>query len=77
MQKKVLSAILTTAMALSLVQGMSTKVLAAEKNTQIWVDPVNGSDSNSGTSEGAAFQTIQKAKCAAAELSAESDVVVN
>lgn len=47
--------------------------------TNFYVDPVNGSDSNSGTSTAAAFKTIQAAKAAvrAVNASMSDDIVVN
>lgn len=46
--------------------------------TNFYVDPVNGSDSNSGTSTAAAFRTIQAAQAAVrgvdANMSADIDV---
>lgn len=51
-------------------------VTAYAVDTQtLWVDPVNGSDSAAGT-QVAPFQTIEKAKAAAAALSAGGDVTV-
>lgn len=47
--------------------------------TNFYVDPVNGSDGNSGTSTGAAFKTIQAAETAvrAANANMTDDIVVN
>ncbi|MGQ4386182.1 RICIN domain-containing protein [Streptomyces sp. SAS_270] len=47
--------------------------------TNFYVDPVNGSDSNSGTSTAAAFKTVQAAKSAvrAANSNMSDDIVVN
>lgn len=47
--------------------------------TNFYVDPVNGSDSNSGTSTAAAFKTIQAAQAAvrAIETNMSDDIVVN
>ncbi|MCX5425549.1 RICIN domain-containing protein [Streptomyces sp. NBC_00078] len=47
--------------------------------TNFYVDPVNGSDSNSGTSTAAAFKTIQAAKAAVRAVNANmsDDIVVN
>ena len=47
--------------------------------TNFYVDPVNGSDSNSGTSTAAAFRTIQAAKSAVRSVNANmsDDIVVN
>lgn len=42
----------------------------------LWVDPVNGSDSNTGLTEATALQSIQAAKVLAAEMSASGNVVV-
>ncbi len=51
-------------------------VSAADTDADLWVDPVNGSDTNDGATEATALKTIQAAKSIAASLSAESDVVV-
>ena len=48
----------------------------AEKDSDLWVDPVNGLDTNEGTTESTALKTIQAAKSKAASLSAQDDVVV-
>ncbi|MFD8008270.1 RICIN domain-containing protein [Streptomyces mirabilis] len=47
--------------------------------TNFYVDPVNGSDSNSGTSTAAAFKTVQAAKAAVRAVNANmsDDIVVN
>ncbi|WP_055711904.1 RICIN domain-containing protein [Streptomyces torulosus] len=47
--------------------------------TNFYVDPVNGSDGNSGTSTAAAFKTIQAAKAAVRAVNANmsDDIVVN
>ncbi|MFF4728676.1 RICIN domain-containing protein [Streptomyces mirabilis] len=47
--------------------------------TNFYVDPVNGSDSNSGTSTAAAFKTVQAAKAAIRAVNANmsDDIVVN
>lgn len=47
--------------------------------TNFYVDPVNGSDSNSGTSPATAFKTIQAAKAAVRAVNANmsDDIVVN
>ncbi|WP_369264149.1 RICIN domain-containing protein [Streptomyces sp. R35] len=47
--------------------------------TNFYVDPLNGSDSNSGTSTAAAFKTVQAAKAAvrAVNASMSDDIVVN
>ncbi|MFE5375141.1 RICIN domain-containing protein [Streptomyces mirabilis] len=47
--------------------------------TNFYVDPVNGSDSNSGTSTAAAFKTVQAAKAAVRAIHANmsDDIVVN
>ncbi|MFD8722282.1 RICIN domain-containing protein [Streptomyces sp. NPDC059629] len=47
--------------------------------TSFYVDPVNGSDSNSGTSTAAAFKTIQAAQAAVRAVNANmsDDIVVN
>ncbi|MCD9873395.1 hypothetical protein [Streptomyces guryensis] len=47
--------------------------------TNFYVDPVNGSDSNPGTSTASAFKTIQAAQAAvrAVDANMSSDIVVN
>ncbi|KUO06969.1 RICIN domain-containing protein [Streptomyces sp. DSM 15324] len=47
--------------------------------TNFYVDPVNGSDSNSGTSTAAAFKTVQAAQAAVRAVNANmsDDIVVN
>ncbi len=47
--------------------------------TNFYVDPVNGSDSNSGTSTTAAFKTVQAARTAVRDVNANmsDDIVVN
>ena len=52
------------------------KVSAADNDADLWVDPVNGSDTNDGLTEAKALKSIQAAKTKAAELSADGDVVV-
>ena len=49
---------------------------AADTDADLWVDPVNGNDSNNGTTAQTALKTIQTAKSKAAALSASGDVVV-
>ena len=51
-------------------------VQAADADANLWVDPVNGKDTNNGTTEAKALKTIQAAKTKAATLSASGDVVV-
>lgn len=58
----------------SVFAGLGITAYAADAQT-LWVDPVNGSDSAAGT-QVAPFQTIEKAKAAAAALSAGGDVTV-
>lgn len=72
--KKMLSLVLALAMLLSVFAGTGI-VLADEIGTAVYVDPVNGNDSNSGTSL-SPFKTIQAAAKRASELSADSDVTV-
>ena len=48
----------------------------AGNGSNLWVDPVNGLDTNNGTTERTALKTIQAAKSKAASLSAKDDVVV-
>jgi len=52
------------------------QVSAADTDADLWIDPVNGSDTNDGTTEAKALKTIQAAKSKAAELSESKDVVV-
>ena len=56
------------------IAGLGITAYAADAQA-LWVDPVNGSDSAAGT-QVAPFQTIEKAKAAAAALSAGGDVTV-
>lgn len=58
----------------SVFAGLGITAYAADAQA-LWVDPVNGSDSAAGT-QAAPFQTIEKAKAAAAALSAGGDVTV-
>ena len=51
-------------------------VHAAETQADLWVDPVNGNDTNDGLTEATALKTIQAAKTLAAKMSAEKDIVV-
>ena len=51
-------------------------LVRAEDAAVLWVDPVNGSDANNGTTEANALKTISAAKTLAAELSESSDVIV-
>lgn len=72
--KKAISLFLALVMLVSVFAGLGITAYAADAQT-LWVDPVNGSDSAAGT-QVAPFQTIEKAKAAAAALSAGGDVTV-
>ena len=75
MMKRLTSILLSFALVISMLSCMGFIVSAQTTEAALWVDPVNGSDSNSGT-ETAPFKTIACAKTAAAELSATQDVTV-
>ena len=51
-------------------------VHAAETLADLWVDPVNGNDTNDGLTEATALKTIQAVKLLAARMSADKDIVV-
>lgn len=72
--KKLLSLFLALVMLAGTFAGLGTTALAAEPDG-IWVDPVNGSDTNSGES-GSPLKTIEAAKSKAAAASADGDVTV-
>ena len=72
--KKAISLFLALVMLVSVFAGLGITAYAADAQT-LWVDPVNGSDSAAGT-QVAPFQTIEKAKAAAAALIAGGDVTV-
>lgn len=72
--KKAISLFLALVMLVSVFAGLGITAYAADAQA-LWVDPVNGSDSAAGT-QVAPFQTIEKAKAAAAALSAGGDVTV-
>lgn len=72
--KKAISLFLALVMLVSVFAGLGITAYAADAQA-LWVDPVNGSDSAAGT-QAAPFQTIEKAKAAAAALSAGGDVTV-
>ena len=72
--KKAISLFLALVMLVSVFAGLGITAYAADAQA-LWVDPVNGSDSAAGT-QTAPFQTIEKAKAAAAALSAGGDVTV-
>lgn len=72
---KKLTRILAVALTLSLMLSNLPLVSFAVESA-IYVDPVNGSDTNAGTSEGAALRTIEAAKVIAAQMSESSDVTV-
>lgn len=74
LRKRVLSAILAAAMVMGSFSGMS--ISARASGVVLWVDAVNGSDSNDGSSAALAFKTIGAAKSAAAQKSEDSDVTV-
>ena len=75
MWMRVVSALLVLVMVAAFVLP-NIHVSAADTDADLWIDPVNGSDTNDGTTEGTALKTIQAAKTKAAELSADQDVVV-
>ena len=75
MWKRVISALLVLVMVAAFILP-NVQVSAADTDADLWIDPVNGSDTNDGTTEATALKTIQAAKTKAAELSADKDVVV-
>ena len=75
MWKRVISALLVLVMVAAFILP-NIQVSAADTDADLWIDPVNGSDTNDGTTEATALKTIQAAKTKAAELSADKDVVV-
>ena len=75
MWQRCLSALLVLVMVAAFILP-NINVKAADTDADLWVDPVNGSDTNDGTTEGTALKTIQAAKTKAAELSETKDVVV-
>lgn len=75
MWKRCLSALLVLVMVAAFVLP-NIHVNAADTNADLWIDPVNGSDTNDGTTAANALKTIQAAKTKAAELSESKDVVV-
>ena len=72
--KKAVSLFLVLVMLAGLFVGTGTTAFAADTQA-LWVDPVSGSDTASGT-QAAPFRTIEKAKSAAAALSEAGDVTV-
>ena len=72
---RIVSFLLVLCMVLSIAPALSF-ARAADTDADLWVDPVNGDDTNDGTTEDKALKTIQAAKTKAAELSANGDVVV-
>ncbi len=72
---RILSLLLVLCMVLSVMPAI-TIASATEADADLWIDPVNGSDSNDGTTEQTALKTLQAAKKKAAALSADGDVVV-
>lgn len=75
MWKRVISALLVLVMVAAFILP-NIQVSAADTDADLWIDPVNGSDTNDGTTAATALKTIQAAKTKAAELSADKDVVV-
>ena len=75
MWKRVISALLVLVMVAAFILP-NIHVSAADTDADLWIDPVNGSDTNDGSTEATALKTIQAAKTKAAELSADQDVVV-
>lgn len=75
MWRRVLSALLVLVMVAAFILP-NVHVNAADTDADLWIDPVNGSDTNDGSTEAKALKTIQAAKTKAAELSADQDVVV-
>ncbi|MBQ8768513.1 MAG: discoidin domain-containing protein [Oscillospiraceae bacterium] len=75
MWKRVISALLVLVMVAAFILP-NIHVSAADTDADLWIDPVNGSDTNNGTTEATALKTIQAAKTKAADLSADKDVVV-
>ncbi|MBQ9929344.1 MAG: discoidin domain-containing protein [Oscillospiraceae bacterium] len=75
MWKRIVSALLVLVMVAAFILP-NIHVSAADTDADLWIDPVNGSDTNDGTTEATALKTIQAAKTKAAELSESKDVVV-
>jgi len=75
MWQRCLSALLVLVMVAAFILP-NIHVSAADTNADLWIDPVNGSDTNDGTTENTALKTIQAAKSLAATLSESKDVVV-
>ncbi len=75
MWKRCLSVLLVLVMVAAFILP-NIPVSAADTNADLWIDPVNGSDTNDGTTEATALRTLDAAKAKAAELSADKDVVV-
>lgn len=75
MWKRCLSVLLVLVMVAAFILP-NIHVSAADTDADLWIDPVNGSDTNDGTTEAKALKTIQAAKTKAAELSENKDVVV-
>ena len=75
MWKRVISALLVLVMVAAFILP-NIQVSAADTDADLWIDPVNGSDTNDGTTAATALKTIQAAKTKAAELSESKDVVV-
>jgi len=73
---RIISLLLVLCMVLTVMPALSIAKAATEADADLWVDPVNGDDTNDGTTEDTALKTINAAKTKAAELSATKDVVV-
>ena len=73
--RKIIAFLLVACMVTAIVP-TATYVSAADADADLWVDPVNGKDTNNGTTAGTALKTITAAKTKAASLSASGDVVV-
>ena len=73
--KRLLSLLVSLALIISMLSCMGFIVSAQTAGAALWVDPITGSDANSGT-ESAPFKTIEYAKSVAAELSSTQDVTV-
>lgn len=71
---RIVAIILLAGMILGIV--LPNIIRAADTDADLWIDPVNGRDTNNGTSASTALKTIQAAKTKAATLSASGDVVV-
>ncbi len=72
---RIIAVLLILCMVMSIVPPV-IYVSAADADANLWVDPVNGKDTNNGTTAATALKTIAAAKTKAASLSASGDVVV-